>query len=72
MMCGSPHGKMTSKVFGGVLIIVGILWWFTNYGIMDTLFWDWLLPVLVILLGLWKIAMSSCGCEKCKIEEPHK
>ena len=71
MMCGSPHGKMTSKVFGGVLIIVGILWWFTNYGL-------WILvligsfPVLVILLGLWKIAMSSCGCEKCKIEEPHK
>ena len=43
MMCGSPHGKMTSKVFGGVLIIVGILWWFTNYGLWILCF-DWLLP----------------------------
>jgi hypothetical protein len=72
MMYGDPHGKMTSKVFGGILVIVGILWWLTNYGVLDAAFWDWLLPLLVILLGLWKISMCWHNDKKYKEGEEHK
>ncbi|MBI2426706.1 MAG: hypothetical protein HYV34_02570 [Candidatus Kerfeldbacteria bacterium] len=53
-------------VKGLVLIVIGILWWFTNAGLLDGAFWDWLLPVLVIALGLKMVVLASCQCEACR------
>ncbi|MBI3120178.1 MAG: hypothetical protein HYZ08_01030 [Candidatus Kerfeldbacteria bacterium] len=63
--CG-PHGRGTGMLGGLVLIAVGVLWWLTNTDVVDGKFWDWLLPLLVILCGLACLAMPMCGCAKCK------
>lgn len=66
MCCGHPHGKMIGMVKGLVLLGIGILWWLTNYGMLEPEFWDWLLPLLVILLGVKMLGMPMCKCEACQ------
>lgn len=65
MCCVSPHEKSMKPIKGLVLIVIGILWWFTNAGLLDAGFWDWLLPVLVIALGLKMVVIASCQCKAC-------
>jgi len=37
---------------GLVFVIVGVLWLLQKMGIIDGSFWDYLAPVLIILIGL--------------------
>ena len=60
------HGKMVHMLMGLALVVLGVLWWLTNYGTIDSAFWDWLLPLLVILWGLMALVMPCCGCDNCK------
>lgn len=66
MGMGGPHGKMTAKLMGVGLVVVGVLWWLTKADVLDGGFWDWLLPLLVILYGVGMAMMSMCSCEKCR------
>ena len=47
------HNQETWMVKGLVLVVVGVLWWLTNYDILDAKLWDWLLPLIIVLLGLY-------------------
>lgn len=48
-----------SKGVGGVmLVIIGVLWWLENYRHFTRLT-KWLVPLLVILLGLKMISQSA-------------
>lgn len=53
--CGCFHHK--SGLWHGLLFVVlGGLWYATNYGYLDKGLWQWLLPALVVLWGLkWAI-----------------
>lgn len=59
------HGKIMCKTKGLVLVVIGILFWLTNSGTLDGDFWNWLLPLLVILLGVKMLVMSMCKCKSC-------
>lgn len=50
--CGCMHHKMHGMLGGVVLVVLGVLWLLDNYDVVSSDFWMWLLPVLVILLGL--------------------
>ncbi len=65
-------GKNMMMVKGLVLVVVGVLWWLTNYDVLDATLWDWLLPLLVVLLGLWWMMPQTHEHECCKTEEKHE
>ncbi len=50
--CNCMHHKMHGVLGGVVLVVLGVLWLLDNYDVVSSDFWMWLLPVLVILLGL--------------------
>lgn len=60
-----PHKRSSVMVDGIVVLVVGVLWFMTNYEIMDSEFWTWLLPGLVILCGLRILLMPMCPCPEC-------
>lgn len=67
------HYRMMSIVGGVVLVVLGILWWMSNNGSLDPEFWDWLLPLLVIVWGVSMLMMPMCKCEGCcETGEHHK
>lgn len=59
-------------VKGLVLVVVGVLWWLTNYEVLDATLWDWLLPLLVVLLGLWWMMPQGQDHGCCQTEEKHE
>lgn len=74
MMCHGEgsHWKTMGMMKGLVLIVIGVLWWMTNYGSLDAAIWDWLLPLLVVLLGVKLLVMPMCKCEGCsKMNDEH-
>jgi Domain of unknown function (DUF5668) len=45
-----------SFFWGGVLVILGVLFLLANTGVLENVNWDYVWPVLLILIGLWLIA----------------
>ncbi len=47
------HDKSSYKMFWGVLLItIGVLLWLSNTGVISGSIWDWLFPIVIILMGL--------------------
>jgi len=48
-----------------LFVVLGGLWYATNYKYLDSGFWQWLLPALVVLGGLkWIIFCHKGGGKK--------
>jgi hypothetical protein len=45
-----------SVFWGGVLVIIGVLFLLSNAGVLENINWDYVWPVVLILIGLWLIA----------------
>ncbi|HEX9364643.1 MAG TPA: DUF5668 domain-containing protein [Candidatus Dormibacteraeota bacterium] len=45
-----------SIFWGGVLVVLGLLFLLANTGILENVNWDYVWPVLLIALGLWLLA----------------
>ena len=46
-----------------LIIIVGLIWLFTNLGIISTSAWDVILPLAVILFGISMYAKHGKCCK---------
>jgi hypothetical protein len=47
---------------GLIIILVGILFLFKNTGLISTISWDLIWPVIVILIGISIVVRKRCGC----------
>lgn len=48
--------RQPSVIWGGVLVIVGILFLLSNTGVLSSITWDYVWPVGIIAVGVWLIA----------------
>lgn len=46
------HKRKKFMSFGMVLVIVGVLWFLESIGIINSSFWAFIWPVILILFGL--------------------
>lgn len=61
--CKCPHHKMW-MVDGFAVALLGLLWLLSNYEVIGSEFWKWLLPVVVIVVGLKCMMMCGGGMKK--------
>lgn len=47
---------------GLIVILVGILFFFKNIGLINNISWDILWPVIVMLIGIAMVLRRRCGC----------
>lgn len=47
---------------GLVIILIGILYFFRNIGLIDSISWTILWPIIVMLIGVSMVLRQECGC----------
>ncbi len=47
---------------GLLVILVGVLFLFKNVGLINTISWGVLWPVIVMLIGIAMVTRRRCGC----------
>lgn len=56
------HEKNSGKMFWGVLLVIaGVLLWLSNAGVISGSIWDWLIPIIIILIGLKMLMGGKMG-----------
>lgn len=56
--CNCMHHKKGMWV-GLLLIVVGVLWYLSSYGYITQDFWKWLLPLVIVLVGVKMMMMNG-------------
>ena len=50
-----------SVIWGGLLVIVGVLFLLANTGVLSSITWDYVWPVLIIAVGVWLVIARIGG-----------
>lgn len=56
--------RRSQFLIGGLLVLLGVLWLLDAAEIVTVWRWGVVLPLLVIVLGLWRIATAFAGSER--------